>query len=158
MWAIGGGPVREEAGAARVGIAPGWAKVVLGIVLIAVLVCVWRQAARRDTGAAGKPAFTAVAALLLLSPLFSAQYVLWLLPWAAVAALDDDRPMVPLAGTFIICAASAIIGTFLYHGADTIVKVASVTRAAVLAALVIRGLILGEPRTSRAVLGLPAAG
>ena len=158
VWVIGGGPVREEAGSARVGTAPGWAKVVLGIVLIAVVVYVWRRAARREVDVAGRPAFTSVAALLLLSPLFSAQYVLWLLPWAAVSALDDDRPMIPLAGTFIICATSAIIGAFLYNSADAIVKITSLTRAVVLAALVIRGLIPGEPRPSRAAPGLPAAG
>jgi hypothetical protein len=40
---------------------------------------------------AGGPALAAVAVLLVLSPVFSPQYVAWLLPWAAVASLDARR-------------------------------------------------------------------
>ncbi|MEA2579279.1 MAG: hypothetical protein QOE83_171 [Actinomycetota bacterium] len=159
VWVIGGGGVREEAGAGRVGTAPGWAKFVLGLVLLGVLICVWRRAARRQEDVAGAPAFTAVAALLLLSPLFSAQYVMWLLPWAAVAAIDDDHPAVLLTGTFIVCAASAVIGTFLYNSpSDPAVKVASVARLVVLTALVIRGLTAGTSQTSPVAPGLSTAG
>ena len=158
VWVIGGGSVREEAGAARVGIAPGWAKILLAVVLISVLVCLWRRAASREADLAGEPALTAVAALLLLSPLFSAQYVMWLLPWAAVAALEDERPWVPLAGTTIICAASGVIGALLYNGADTVLKIASLTRAVVLAVLVVRGLTRGRPSAARVTPGLTTAG
>ena len=37
------------------------------------------------------PALAAVAALLVCSPVFSPQYVAWLLPWAAVAGGDGRR-------------------------------------------------------------------
>jgi Glycosyltransferase family 87 len=141
VWVIGGGPVREEAGAGRVGTAPVWAKVALGLALLAILLWIWRRAEASGRDLDGEPALTSVAALLLLSPLFSAQYVLWLLPWAAVSALDDDRPAVPLVMTFLICAATAVIATFLYDSSsDALVKVASVARIALLGGLVVRGM------------------
>ncbi|MEP7060058.1 MAG: glycosyltransferase family 87 protein [Actinomycetota bacterium] len=144
VWVFGGEAVREEAGAARVGVAPGWAKVLLGIVLLSILVCVWRRAIKRGEEGAGAPALTAVAALLLLSPLFSTQYVLWLLPWAGIAALDDEHPVVPLVTTFLICATTAVVATYLYGGsADTVVKAASLIRVTLLAVLVGRGLVAG---------------
>ncbi|MEA2521540.1 MAG: hypothetical protein QOI81_1186 [Actinomycetota bacterium] len=144
VWVFAGDQVHEEAGAARVGVAPGWAKLFLGVVLLSVLACVWRRAVRRNEEVAGGPALTAVAALLLLSPLFSTQYVLWLLPWAAIAALDDDRPAVPLVATFLICAATAVVATFLYGGdTDPVVKAASLIRAVALGALVTYGLTAG---------------
>lgn len=156
VWVIGGGPVRDEAGAARVGTAPAWAKVALAVVLLAVLVTVWRRAAHRGEDVAGSPAFTAVAALLLLSPLFSTQYVLWLLPWAAVAAIDDDHPAVLLTGTFIISVTTALIATFLYGGArDPIVKIASIVRLVVLACLVIRGMTSGRSTPESVSLAAP---
>ena len=103
---------------------------------------------------AGRPALTAVAAVLLMSPLFSAQYVFWLLPWAAIAAVDDEHPAVPLAGTFLICLASAFIAKFLYNGVfDPVVKIASLVRVALLAALVVRGLTSSE-RPARAAPNL----
>jgi hypothetical protein len=39
-----------------------------------------------------------VGVLLTCSPLFSLQYVAWLLPWGAIASTEDDRPTVALVG------------------------------------------------------------
>jgi hypothetical protein len=46
---------------------------------------IWLLARRRDEEPSGLPALAAVAALLVFAPVFSPQYVAWLLPWAAVA-------------------------------------------------------------------------
>jgi hypothetical protein len=92
-WIATDGPIRLEAGAPRIGVASRWATVGLALVLIVVLVQIWRIAAARKRGAFGAAAVAAVGALIALSPLFSLQYVVWLLPWAAVAWLDGDHPL-----------------------------------------------------------------
>lgn len=140
IWTIRGGDVRLEAGAARIGFAPGWAKLLLGLCLVAVLVRIWRRADREHTLVAGGPAVTAIAALLVLSPVFSTQYVLWLLPWAAIAALEEEHPTILLSAIALVGAATATVAMYLYGGShDVVVKSASLIRAVLLAGLVIWG-------------------
>jgi hypothetical protein len=88
VWLATGGPIRREAGANRIGSIPDWSRVALLVLLITALVAIWTRARDRDVDAAGGPALAAVAALMALSPLFSLQYALWLVPWAAVAWTD----------------------------------------------------------------------
>jgi hypothetical protein len=88
-----GGPERLESGAVRVGRIPGWAPVVLGIVVLAALVTIWIRAARTHDDPAGSPSLVAVCVLLLLAPVFSTQYVIWLTPWIAVAGAERRRPL-----------------------------------------------------------------
>jgi hypothetical protein len=85
VWTIGRGQIYVQAGAARIGTAPQWAKALLGLLLLATLTAVWHRASRSREDLAGAPALVAVLALLVCSPLFSTQYVVWLLPWAAIA-------------------------------------------------------------------------
>lgn len=88
VWLATGGPIRHEAGANRIGSIPDWSRVALLVLLIAALIAIWTRARDRDVDAAGGPALAAVATLLALSPLFSLQYALWIVPWAAVAWTD----------------------------------------------------------------------
>jgi hypothetical protein len=82
---------RYQQGANRTGEIPGWARVALAVLLLLGLGAVWWRARRAEVDSAGGPALAAVAVLLVLSPVFSPQYVAWMLPWAAVASLDARR-------------------------------------------------------------------
>jgi hypothetical protein len=82
---------RYQQGANRTGEIPGWARVALAVLLLLGLAAVWWRARRAEVDPAGGPALAAVAVLLVLSPVFSPQYVAWMLPWAAVASLDARR-------------------------------------------------------------------
>jgi glycosyl transferase family 87 len=84
VWARTG-EVRFESGANRTGLMPGWAPTALGLLTVALVTAVWLLAQRRRQLPAGAPALAAVAALLVCAPIFSPQYVAWLLPWAAIA-------------------------------------------------------------------------
>jgi hypothetical protein len=93
IWIVTGGPLRLEAGAPRIGSIPAWASAGLVVVLILLLCMVWIAADRRRRGAFGAASVAAVAALLICSPLISLQYAAWLLPWAAVAWVEEDRSL-----------------------------------------------------------------
>jgi len=88
VWLFSDGPVRVEGGAPRVGEIPGWSRALLLLVLMAALVAIWARARGRRVDPAGAPSLAAIAALIALTPLFSLQYVLWLVPWAAIAWTD----------------------------------------------------------------------
>jgi hypothetical protein len=89
-------PTRIESGAVRVGDSPGWASAVLGVVIVVLVGCIWvRSVHARDRSvqlADGVVPLTAVCVVLLCSPLLSPQYLIWLLPFAAIA-WTPGRPM-----------------------------------------------------------------
>jgi hypothetical protein len=96
------GPVTAESGALRVGTEPGWAKVLLLAALVAVLACVWTWQRRSDPERAEiHGAIVMIGALMLLSPLFSPQYLVWILPFIAMAWAD--QVIIALAA-FAVCA------------------------------------------------------
>ncbi len=87
--------VRLNRGAWRIGVVPGWANLVLaGLCLVTVLV-VWTLAAlRRPHGALvldGVAAIGAISAFLIFSPLLSPQFLIWIVPFAAIAAARGDK-------------------------------------------------------------------
>jgi hypothetical protein len=90
VWPIVG-DYRFEQGANRTGSIPGWARVAQGVLLVAGLAAVWWRTRHGSVDPAGVPALVAVAILLVLSPVFSPQYVAWLLPWAAIASREAPR-------------------------------------------------------------------
>jgi hypothetical protein len=95
VWITTGETFRQEQGAPRIGTVPGWSTGALTAVLILLLIAIWWRAARRPEDAPGAASLAAVGALLVCSPLFSVQYVSWLLPWAAIASTRQQRrPMV----------------------------------------------------------------
>jgi hypothetical protein len=112
VWLLTGGPVRLEGGAPRVGEIPGWSKVLLLLVLVAVLAAIWARARGRRVDAAGAPSLAALAALLALSPVFSLQYALWIAPWAAIAWIDTRTARYARIG-FAISLLTGIL-SFLY--------------------------------------------
>jgi hypothetical protein len=113
VWLATGGPVALQGGAVRVGTVFAWAPWALGLVAGSAIAWIWVLATRRDVRPEGVPALAAVVALCLCSPLFSIQYVWWMLPWAAVAGADRrGRAIVLLTWVvawFDLAAAQALI-------------------------------------------------
>ncbi len=88
--ALSGSTPQLVNGAARVGYAPPAASGVLGLLAILLVTLVWLRADReRDDERVvfGVAPLVAVSALLVCSPLLSPQFMLWLLPWAAIASV-----------------------------------------------------------------------
>jgi hypothetical protein len=85
-------PAFEDAGAWRVGSAPAMARLALTAAALAVIVAAWRRAARRGDAFGATP-LLAVTALLVTAPLLSPQFLLWLLPGAALVAGGAERPL-----------------------------------------------------------------
>lgn len=138
-------PVRVESGAWRVGVASGLARDILGLAMLMLLVVVWALAARaRDPGPAvldGVAPLTAIVVFLVLSPILSPQYVCWLVPYAAVAAVEERRVYGWITATIV---ALSVLNLFLVKeetaGAWYAVSVVWV-RDAVLVGLLIVGLL-----------------
>lgn len=90
VWALTG-EHRFEAGANRTGTVPTGAGPALLAATLVTVVVIWLLARRRPFTPAGAPALAAVAALLVFAPVFSPQYVVWLVGWGAIAGRDGPR-------------------------------------------------------------------
>jgi hypothetical protein len=100
LW---GSTPRFESGSWRIGSISGPVSIALFVVAAPLgLWCSWRGA-RRDRIGTGWLA--AVALLLLLSALFSAQYVIWLVPAAAIAWSEGDRSSALLTALTVVLTA-----------------------------------------------------
>jgi hypothetical protein len=84
LWALGRGFVSIN-DSARVGFAPGWAKALLLIAAGIGIAAVWYRASRREPQELGLPVVAVVSILLLAAPLLSYPFMIWLVPWAAIA-------------------------------------------------------------------------
>jgi hypothetical protein len=131
-----GGPLRVEGGAWRVGTEPAAIGAVLGLATLAAIAGAWWLAARRpDRLAPDRARLAAVGAVLLLAPVLSPQYLVWLLPFAAVLAADGL--------VIALAAAATVLTAALAHAYEDFVdgsgwwQWAAVTRNALLVALVI---------------------
>ncbi len=89
--------IYKESGAIRTGDMSSAARLVLGLLLVGLTTLVWwkvHSALARGRGedvAWGPGALAAVAVFMACSPLLSPQYGVWLLPFAAVCWIDDER-------------------------------------------------------------------
>lgn len=81
--------LRMESGSWRIGATTGTVSVLMFV--LAVPLCLWSAWRGARTAHLGAGWLAGVSALLLLSPLFSAQFVGWLAPGAAVAWTEGDR-------------------------------------------------------------------
>jgi hypothetical protein len=105
----------NSSGSARVGDAPVFATVLLGVAVVLVVARIWMLASRHandERALFGVAPLAALAVLLVGSPLFSPQFVVWLMPWAAITAAAGpgrSRNHVALGGlTFAVAAATGI--------------------------------------------------
>lgn len=90
-WTVTAGPVEIVNDSPRVGTAPMWAKAALGLTALGWITAIWLRSRDQLRGTFGKPVCAAVAALLSCSPVFSYPFVVYLIPWAAIAASTGDR-------------------------------------------------------------------
>lgn len=121
---------------------------------------IWVRSSRHPQDAAGLGALSAVAALLVFSPLLSDQYVFWLFPWAAVAATERGwNVMLPTFLVSIATAAMGLVPGLFPSGPDAVIEPALVL---VRNALLVAVLVDGVRRLQRKDLGaepeVPAAG
>lgn len=94
---------RVEQGAWRTAIGvPGWAKAVMALAVLLVAVVAWAwsaraAASRRELAIDAYAPVAVVVAMLVFAPILSPQYVLWFLPFAAIATAAGDRLVAGLA-------------------------------------------------------------
>lgn len=88
-----------EQGAWRTGIMPGWSRPTLTLLSFGFLALGWWWAHRRRVEGAPDSAIFALAplagilSLLIFAPIISPQYLLWLLPFAAILAAEREWPL-----------------------------------------------------------------
>ena len=136
-----GSPLRFESGSWRTGAMALWMSSAL--FAAAAPICLWMIRAGARTGRIGLAWLGSVSTLLVLSPLLSAQFMIWATPAAAVAYVEGERRRVAMA-----LAAVILTGAFmqLYEAllsGNSVVATLVVARnvlLAVLAADVIRSL------------------
>jgi len=121
---IGGDEAHLESGAFRLGRADGRLSLVLALGLLAGLALLWRRALRAPTPDAidrddALAAAGSVALLLVTAPLLSPQYLVWLLPWAAIAWACRERMLSLLAAAATLLTA-AVLATFGPPGVDEV--------------------------------------
>jgi hypothetical protein len=136
---IGGATPRIEGGAYRVGEMADLTRSLLTLALVAAVVLVWFVAARAKPGGPGVydglAPVAAIVAFLVLSPLLSPQFLAWLLPFAAVAAVHGERLVARV--TFVAIGLSVALLALLpelIHG-GTLALIVLAVRNAVLFAL-----------------------
>jgi hypothetical protein len=118
VHAATGGPTRFEAGAQRVGVEPGWARIALPLALAAVVVAVWRHARGWRGSLEGDPSLAALGALLAIAPVFSVQYACWLTPWLAIAGSEDEDRAIPRVAFAVILLTTALLPIYVRPGIE----------------------------------------
>jgi hypothetical protein len=138
------GPVSSESGALRVGTEPGWAKVLLLLALVAVLAWAWKWQRRSEPERAETyGAIVMIGALILLSPLFSPQYLVWILPFIAVVWSDQ---IITALTIFIVCATAWVAHRyrFIGHRSGELLWIVNLRNAAMIAVVALSAVRLSE--------------
>ncbi len=131
-------PIRFESGSWRIGATSGALSIVLFFAATpAAAWLVWRGAARGRPGSAW---LSGVSALLLLSALFSAQFMAWLLPGAAIAWVERDRAQAALAWAAMVLTGIFWLGYGGVLGGQPFFLALVAARNAALGALVVTAL------------------
>lgn len=114
---------RVESGAWRTAAAmPGWSRPLLTLLSVITIVVAWWLAARirraggGDSVVYGDAPLVCVLALLVFAPILSPQYILWLLPWAAIVAAAGNRVVGGL--TIVVSALTAYIFATIHAQVD----------------------------------------
>jgi hypothetical protein len=154
VWIVGDERVQNVRDSPRVGAAPAWAKLaLLGATALGVA-AVWIRAARRGAPVeVGAPSLACVAVLLFCSPIYSYPYVLWLLPWTALALVEGRRALGWLGVAVIVF--TAVTFELLTDGTVP-VQIALVTRNLLTGAIPVVYLVArSNVRTTTAVEPAP---
>ncbi len=100
---------KVESGAWRTGVMPGWSRPTLTVLSFGGAALAWVLADRRRRAGAGDhitfglAPLVAITSLLVFAPIISPQYLLWLVPWAAILVAAGDR----LLGALTLAAVAA---------------------------------------------------
>jgi Glycosyltransferase family 87 len=138
---IGGAKPVLSQGAWRVG-EMGWTRELLVFVLAAAVVIVWVLASRAKPGGPvvldGVAPIAAIVAFLVLTPLLSPQFLAWLLPFAAIAAVHGEQLVARL--TFVAAGLSVALLALLpelIHGGALALFVLGLRNAVLIALLAV---------------------
>ena len=147
MHLLGAGTMRLESGSLRIGSTS--ALTSIAMFALAAPICLWSswRGARSDRIGAGWLA--SVSALLLLSALFSAQFVIWLAPAGAIAWAQGDRTLGVLTLLVIVMTQimwSAYVGV---QAGDLSALLTVVARNIMLAALAVSAIVSLAQTTGR---------
>lgn len=112
LGVVGDEPARFELGAMRIGQIGTVAVWLLRAIAAAALVATWWKARGLRWELAGAPSAAAVTVLVATAPVSSAQYVVWFVPWCAVAVTERRRVAVAVG-----CAAASVLaaGSFAVY-------------------------------------------
>jgi hypothetical protein len=114
--------IKFESGAFRTGVMPPWGRPALTLVSLLLVAAAWWLAARRRRAGAGDDVsfadapLAAVLAVLLFAPILSPQYIVWVLPFAALVAAGGDRVVAAL--TAAITALTTVTYVLVLDAAD----------------------------------------
>lgn len=100
MRLFGDSSLRLESGSWRIGVIP--SALAIALLLLATPLAALVSAAGARTGLAGVGWVASIGLLLLCSPLFSAQYIIWLVPGAAIAWVEGERAGAALVGVTVL--------------------------------------------------------
>lgn len=155
MWIIGDEEIRTVKDSPRVGDATTWAKTLLAGATALGVAGLWVGASRRGTGDVGAPSLACVALLLFLAPIYSYPYVLWILPWTAIAWSEGRTRLAGLA--FAVLVLTAVLYSILDVADPWVVQVVLVIRNAATGAIPLAYLfsVRQKVRRSAAVPALP---
>jgi len=95
---VTGDRLRFESGAWRVGAPAHVFTIAASVLLIGALAAIWLWARREPAGLEGVPEAAAIIAVLVFGTLLSAQYLIWPLPFVAIAASRGARSLERWAG------------------------------------------------------------
>ena len=101
---------------------PGWSRPLLTLLSMGTVLLAWGLAYRRrragdnDSVVYGAAPLVCVLALLVFAPILSPQYILWLLPWAAIVVAAGDRVQAWL--TLAVSALTAFIFATIHAQVD----------------------------------------
>lgn len=104
--------IKFESGAFRTGVMPGWARPALTLMSLAFIALAWwwanarRRRGHDDSVVYAMAPLACVLALLIFAPILSPQYIVWMLPFAAIIAARNDRLIAGL--TFAITAVTTV--------------------------------------------------
>jgi hypothetical protein len=97
---FGDSSLRLESGSWRIGMIP--SALAIALFLLATPLAAAASASGGRTGLVGTGWIASIGLLLLCSPLFSAQYIIWLVPGAAIAWLEGERIAAALVAATVL--------------------------------------------------------
>jgi hypothetical protein len=137
-------PAFSEAGALRIASQPAWAKTTVALLLVAGVVVAWTlawRAARRHRDVASEAAvlgsLVAVGMLLVLSPLLSPQYLVWLLPFVALRYRDRALVVVTVAALVLTARVAERYDELIDEGRVALARLVVVRNGLLIAAVAI---------------------